>query len=54
MIVLATGFNIFDSQTKSIVTKGKSGKILQDQWIQTEQPMSYLGITTVRYLFVPK
>ena len=47
VIIMATGFSILNSATKSLSMVGRSGKKLQDQWMQTETPRAYLGITTV-------
>ena len=48
VIIMATGFSILNSATKSLSMVGRSGKKLQDQWYETETPRAYLGITTVR------
>ena len=47
VIIMATGFSILNSATKSLSMVGRSGKKLQDQWLESETPRAYLGITTV-------
>ena len=47
VIIMATGFSILNSATKSLSMVGRSGKKIQDQWLESETPKAYLGITTV-------
>ena len=43
VIILGTGFSVFDSVTKSVTFIGKSGEKLQNEWRNSEQPKAYLG-----------
>ena len=48
VIILGTGFSVFDSVTKSVTFIGKSGEKLQNEWRNSEQPKAYLGILEFR------
>ena len=45
VIILATGFSIFNSTVKAYKSTGRNGQCLQDQWALTEQPKAYKAVT---------
>ena len=48
VIILATGFSILNSSTKSFKAKGSTGKIVQEEW--KDQPSAFLGCAIVSLL----
>ena len=52
VIILGTGFSVFDSVTKSVTFIGKSGEKLQNEWRNSQQPKAYLGKLEFRNKFM--